>query len=299
MSSGSASRRRARFIALLLCIGGCAAACQKSAPPPSTTAAGAPARIVSLSPAISRTIVALQAEGAVVGRTPFCASLDQTIPVAGDIEGADYERLLRLRPTHLLVQPPLRGVDPELQRLASEQGWVLRHWHLDSIAEVRALVDELPGVIAPDDTALRARADALVLELDACIAPTAREAGWAGPTLLLSHVDPPMAFGRGTYLDELLTSLGSENAIAARGWASMTLEDIVRLDPAAIIVVRPGEQTGLMDEITAPLDAMDIGAVRDGRVAWLGHEDAFLPSAGVIGVASDLRAVLDVMGRQP
>jgi ABC-type hemin transport system substrate-binding protein len=301
-----AFKRRDGFIGtLLISIGVLAAGCQNSAS--DDVAAGRPhdeqasdttstLRIVSLSPAVSRTLVALGAEGQVVGRTPFCAALDASIPVAGDIEGADYERLIRLAPTHLLVQPPIQGIDPELERLAARKGWALGAWHLDGIAEVRGLIDDLPDLLDAGDGALRRRADRLLAALDACVTPDGATPPWSGRTLMLSHVDPPMAFGRGTYLDELLGSLGGVNAVEARGWASLTLEDVVRLDPSAIIVVRPGAATGLMPALVAPLEGMNVEAVRTGRVAWLGHEDAFLPSAGIIDVASDLRRVLDEIG---
>ena len=47
-------------------------------------------RIVSLSPAISRTLIDFGLQDRIVGRTPHCASIDPSIPVVGDLINIDY-----------------------------------------------------------------------------------------------------------------------------------------------------------------------------------------------------------------
>src|SRR5436190_23420947 len=49
-------------------------------PPQATTV-----RLVSLSPAITRTLVDFHLESNIVGRTPHCYSVDKSIPVVGDL----------------------------------------------------------------------------------------------------------------------------------------------------------------------------------------------------------------------
>ena len=118
---------------------------------PITTTPGEP-RIVSLSPAVSRTLVDFGLDDLIVGRSPWCASLDPAIPVAGDLYTIDYERLIRLRPTHVLVQPPAStGLDPALQRLATEHGWVIGQWTFNTLDDITRMVRDLPGVLYPDD----------------------------------------------------------------------------------------------------------------------------------------------------
>jgi ABC-type Fe3+-hydroxamate transport system substrate-binding protein len=252
--------------------------------------ASAAIRIVSLSPAISRTLLDLDLAGAVVGRSGYCRSLDPVIPAVGDQLTIDYERLVRLDPTHVLVQPPATGIDAELVRLAGAHGWTIGRWRLDTVADIRVLVDELPALLG--DAAVRPRADALLRRLDAAVAP-AGAARWTGSTLLLCQVEPVLVFGRETYLDELLTAQGGRNATSATGWATLSLEDVTRLDPEAIVVVRGAVEGAEPSAVIRPLSALPIRAVRNGRVAVLADPDAMLPSSAVVAVGEKLREILD------
>ncbi|MHC5005021.1 MAG: TroA family protein, partial [Planctomycetota bacterium] len=136
--SNDGRRRWGRASAALVVTLAALVACgrEPAAPPP----AGDGPRIVSLSPAISRALVDLGLGDRVVGRTPFCAALDPALPVVGDLQHVDFERLVRLAPTHVLVQPASTGVDPRLAGLADRHGWSLQHWTLNDVADVIELV---------------------------------------------------------------------------------------------------------------------------------------------------------------
>ncbi len=259
--------------------------CRRTAPavPASTP------RIVSLSPAITRTLVDLGAAPHVVGRSAYCESIDQAIPAVGDLYDVDYERLLRLQPTHLLLQPPASGPPERLLDLAAEQGWSVGTWTINTIDDVRRLIAELPATVFPSDPRLAVaqdRAAALLSAIDAALAP-ASEGAWRGTTLLLAGSDPPTAFGRKTYLDDILVALGGTNAVEAAGWPELSIEDVLRIDPGAIIIVTdPGR-----------LADLDLRAVREGRIAILRHPDASLPASSLPGVAAELREILESLGK--
>jgi ABC-type hemin transport system substrate-binding protein len=241
-------------------------------------------RIVSLSPALSRTLVALGLGERIVGRTPWCASLDARIPVVGDLHRIDYERLLRVRPTHVLVQTPAAGLDPELHRLARREGWTLGAWRrLDRLDDIRALVAGLPGLLFGDapPEAVKTHARALLAALDAAEASRPCE-GDPGPLLLATGADPLLAFGARTYLDDLLRAWGLRNAVAAEGWVPLALEAAVRRAPAWVVWV-----TDRGDPAPAALRA----AFPD-RVRVLDHPDALLPAATVAEIARALSRVL-------
>ena len=111
---------------------------------------------------------------------------------------------------------------------------------------------------------------------------------------LLSGIDPVMAFGNDTYLHDVLTRFGGTNAITARGWVQLSLEDLVRLDPEAVVLVMdrvPAEAPPATVALSA-LGGLDIEATRAGRLDLLAHPDAMLPSSGVTGVARAMREVL-------
>jgi ABC-type Fe3+-hydroxamate transport system substrate-binding protein len=165
------------------------------------------------------------------------------------------------------------------------------------------MVQELPAVLyeagSPHVAGAVARSAEILNRIASALSPGPGELQlFRGGTLMVSAVDPVMVFGSGTYLHDVLVALGGSNAASARGWATLSLEDVVRLNPQAIIIVREPGANGETDlqQVAGPLMKLDIDAVRDGRVAVLRHPDAFTPSTGIIGVASELRAILRRFG---
>lgn len=255
-------------------------------------------RIVSLSPAISRTLIDLGLDSHLVGRTPFCDSVDASIPIVGDLLDLNMEMLVRVQPTHVLVQPPASGIDPALMRTARERNWTVGAWHLDTIDDVRVVLEELPGVMTlhhdnPPD-GLADRAASLLARIDDALQPM--NEAFDGSVLLVFGLEPVTAFGEGTYLDELLAALGGRNVVTHRGYPQFSLEDITRMKPEAVILVAPGagEEPSPKEQLGA-VGGLDIPAVREGRLAVLNHPDAFLPSSGIIGVAEDVREIVRMM----
>jgi ABC-type hemin transport system substrate-binding protein len=293
--SNDGRRRWGRASAALVVTLAALVACgrEPAAPPP----AGDGPRIVSLSPAISRALVDLGLGDRVVGRTPFCAALDPALPVVGDLQHVDFERLVRLAPTHVLVQPASTGVDPRLAGLADRHGWSLQHWTLNDVADVIELVRTLPAALATrpgtTPTGLERRSAALAAELAASLRPPS-PSPWRGRTLLVCGLDPLTVFGAETYLHELLVAQGARNATEARGWAMLSMEDVARLDPEAIVLVVDArlDAEADPDRRLGALRQLDVAAVRDGRMAVLDDPDAFLPSTGLPAVARRLESIL-------
>ncbi len=255
-------------------------------------------RIASLSPAISRTLVDLGLAKQLVGRSRFCRAVDPAVPVVGDLTRVDYERLIRLKPTHVLLQPPLAGMDSELAHLARAQGWTLGIWpSLNDINDIQKLIAELPGKLFPQPSAAyrhsRQRAVELLQAIEAALHPPDNVL-FQGQTLVLSGLEPIMAFGRDTYMHDILTRLGAINATKTRGWVQLSFEDVVRLDPEAIVLVLDTEPASASapSQILRPLAALPIAAVRDQRLRILLHPDALLPSSSVVEVAVAMRGVL-------
>ncbi len=300
-----AERRSPPAALLLAWIVTLSTGCQQELPESHAAQSESPLRIVSLSPAISRTLVDLDLGESVVGRTPFCDSLSRSIPVVGDQQSVDYERLVRLRPTHLLIQLSVTGVDPELIALADRYGWSLGQWRLDTIEDVERMVGELPGLLAPEPNAEhRALSNAASTLRNALVrCRTVDRSGpvppWTGRVLLVSHIEPVMVFGQETYLDELVTALGSTNAVRARGWATLSLEDVVRMRPDAVVVVSPQLRPAENGDWAGPLAELDIPAVHEGRIAMLAHPDAFLPASSVVEVAGEMRSILRSFAEGP
>ena len=224
-------------------------------------------RIISLSPSITATLTDIGALDSVVGRSAFCEIGDTDIPVVGDLYEIDYERLLVLRPTKVFVQKTTASVDAHLQQLAQEEYFTLYTWKLDRIDDIKLLHDDLLSI-------LELQGDPLQLTLEET------EAVLPSPILIMtpgSARGAGLCFGKKTYLDDLLTMMGGTNAIQDDGWISLSLEDIVTINPAAILLVS------------------DSNFAVGGGIASLGipvipfiHKDVLIPSSKIVNVAQEL-----------
>lgn len=252
-------------------------------------------RIVSFSPALTRIAVDLGLGDYVVGRTPWCEAVDKSVPVAGDLLNLDLETLVRLKPTHILIQPPSSGIDPTLTSLADERGWKIASWKIDTIEDIKRVVREIPGYLNAEDDVLLDRAKALESRIQ--IATFKQIAGDTNyKVLIATPYDPPLVYGIGTYLHDLIINMGFANAVAVSGWADLTLEDITRIDPDIIIIVSSTVDSSQPLVAAGPLGRLDVTAVREGRVGVLSHPEANLPSSAVVEVAEELRQILEKTG---
>ena len=253
-------------------------------------------RIASFSPALSRMVLDLGLADRIVGRSRYCDFLDPAIPPVGDLLEIDFETLVRVDPTHVLVQPPASGIDAQLVDLCTRRGWKLSSWRIDSIDEIETVVRELPDVLfasgSPAQMATTSKAAELLNDMAQSLSPQGEHI-FAGRTLLVHHFDPVGVSGRGTYLHELVARLGGVNAAQGDGWLDLSLEDIARLNPEAIVLVMPGASMDLDANASAgALASMNIDAVRNGRIAILRHRDALTPCTAVADVADELREIL-------
>lgn len=271
--------------------------CRESSEPQSTATQelGFP-RIVSLSPAISRTLVDFELEDQMVGRTPYCESIPQDIPIVGDLYNLDYEMLIRVNPTHILLQPPSSGIDSTLKKLAKEHNWSIGSWMMDTIDDIEQMVRELPGVLYEHDqerfSEAASRAARLTNELASSLSPEGKHV-YRGRTLIMSGLDPVLAYGPGTFLYEMYRSLGGANVVETKGYPMYSLEDVVRLNPEAIVIIKPFADEGVDPlSLLGALSETPIKAVQSGRLGLLIHPDALLPSTGLIGVATEMREIL-------
>ena len=263
--------------------------------------AAPPVRVVSLSPAITRTLRDLGAADWIVGRTPYCRGLGDDVPVVGDLLAIDPEALRQVKPDLVLVQPSHGGVQPAIAALALDDGFTFESFPIDSLEDLEGMIDALPrvllskaGDVSPEETrsmvlALGSLRDAM----RAATAPLPEEiASAAGRVAVLFSIEPPMAFGEGTFVDGLLGRLGVANAITARGYPELSLEDLVRLDPDGVLLLR--ESPVETEAWLARIESLPLRSGR-GRVRLDVDEEALVPGSGWIGAASKVRAAIESM----
>ena len=221
-------------------------------------------RVISLSPSITATLSDIGVSDLVVGRSSFCTAVSSEIPVVGDLYEIDYERLLLLRPTKVLVQQTAVGIDEHLLQLSEQEQFELYSWEINRIADIKKMHDELVELLdTKSDPMQLSLGDADILFPTRSLIMTAGGEGNHG-----------LCFGKHTYLDDVLTLIGGTNVLETSGWVSLSLEDIAGLNPAAIVMVSDADF-----EISQGIISLDIPVIR------CVHEDILIPSSKIVDVA--------------
>lgn len=269
-------------------------ACRRAAPlpaPPSTP------RIVALSPALAIMLRDLGVSNQVVGRHGWDMVLDKSVSVCGDQAGIDYEALLRVAPTHILLEWGGRPLPSRLGEMAGEHHWEVTNYTLLTLDDLQAAAADLQRRFAPGVPSLSDR-------MAAAWSRRGDGFGHAGRVLLLLSADPPAALGPGSFHQQILERIGGTPAIAeGKPYITMDAEDVLRLAPDAIILIAPRSADAparpapaSTDEVRALLGrvgALDIPAVRDGRLALIDDPLALTPSSAMIGFADELARILE------
>ena len=224
-------------------------------------------RIVSMSPGITQTLVDLGLEDHIVGRSPFCNGVDTSVPVVGDYHDIDFERLLSLKPTAVLVQRTQAPRNSHLKQLSEDGAFQLHYWPLDSIDDITQVYNKASDVFTDSPSEF---------ELTVGKVPEAER------ILIVtqgSDVSAGLCFGSETYLDDVITSMGLVNALERDGWAMLSLEDVASLNPDRILVV---SDSPIKEESVKGIRSLNI------PVLLFEHEHVLIPSSQVSNVASAL-----------
>jgi len=292
---------------VILCSALLLAGCEKHpAGPPITTASTAPqVRVVSISPAIGVLLADLHYDGLCVGRDGHDVALSPSLPVVGDQNRLDYEALIAANPTHIFTQWGSRDLPPRLGSLAEANHWRVIDSRLLTLEDIRQTTEAVDRELC-EATGSQAPSQAcgeLLARMDKAWA-RGRDYAKLGRVLLLAEPAPPAAFGPGSCHYQLLERLGATPAITSgAAYINLSLEDILRLAPDAIILVKPrgaavpardGEpdaQAG--DVVFGSIVTLDIPAAKNHRLAHIDDPLGFIPSTSMIRVAEELREVLD------
>lgn len=287
---------------------------------------GGAERIVALSPAVAVMLRDLGVADRVVGRHDYDLVLSPDVPAVGHQEAIDYEALLTVRPTHVLIEWGSRPLPPRLGELAERHGWAVVRVRLLTLDDIARTVDDLaimfgvvdpfgagdrrpPGMDTPRGVGGMPRFVDPVTRLEQTL-PSARLArAWqrrgegfegVGGVLLLGSVDPPGVLGPGSFHHQILERIGGVPAIAEGSpWIELDVEDIHRLAPGAIVLIAPRAGGGVdpvsVEEIRRRLGrigGLDIPAVRDGRLGLIDDPLALTPSTAMAGFADELAGML-------
>lgn len=225
----------------------------------------------------------MDAGDTLVARDGFDTWSDADMPVAGDLTGIDYEVLLRVNPTHILIQPSAAGLPSRLQTMASEHRWTLKLLPTLTLEDVEDSAARVADLVDGED-ALRTWQAAWRRSLE----PIAH-ASSERPLVLLS-TDPPAALGPGSVHHTMLERLGtSPHPSTGAAYQRLSLEDIIALDPTCLVLLAPDEASRDIEALLGPLTRLDIRAVREERVVVVRDSMALIPSTSLIDTAHELR----------
>lgn len=223
------------------------------------------ARIVSLVPSATETLLALGARGRLVGRTDYDTDPSiQALPSVGGALDPGVEALLALRPDLVVGWSPPGG--SALAERLRELGIPFYALTTTDTADVFRTIAGLGALTGGD-----AAADSLLASVRAELeAVRASVAGRERPSAFyVVSADPPMTAGPWTFTAQLLELAGGRNAFPdVRGQPQVvSLEEVVRRSPDVVLVA---DGSGVAADRLAELPGWrEVEAVRAGRVRVL------------------------------
>ncbi|MBG84587.1 MAG: hypothetical protein CMJ40_08580 [Phycisphaerae bacterium] len=249
-------------------------------------------RLISLSPALTGIIEDAGLGDSLVGRSSWCVlqNRDQAeVPAVGDLHERDWEAIIRLQPSHVFIQADSVEQDASLLDLSREYGWSLHAWPLRGVEDIKVVLHELP-IIVENHASSRyvstaGRCQSLLDRLDESLIPS--RIGENQRILIVNDQIPPLAWGRGTYLDRMLDATAATNVIQREGWQQLSMEDVVRLKPDRVLVVTT------FSKIDPPaLARLEDGLVPEDRCHWLAHPRINYPGPHLAEAFLAMRAIL-------
>ncbi len=280
MGQSRTGRSRCNFAFFLNALLGVAlailpAGCDRPAPHPPTTAPTT--KIASLVPAATGLLLAMHAGDRLVAVSNFDDQPEvSTLPRVGDYQQIDWEKLIALKPTSMVVQMRPDHMPPGLVQRAESQNIKLVNVQIEQVADIYTATEQLAAV-AGDPAAGKALVDSLRNQLDAIRRQTA---GKPRPrVLMVVDVEGKAVVGRGTFLSDLLDTAGGENVMPEGGphWPTIDREMLASLKPDFILQLLPGaSDQALAQAKTAWTTLPNLPAVKNGRVYpitdWFLHQ---------------------------
>jgi len=221
-------------------------------------------RVVSLMPSYTEIIFALGAGGQLVGVSNFCNWPAETAKIekAGDYLRPNVEKVYALKPDVVFAgawagassSKQLSGLGIKVVQLPEEKSVA------DIFASVRRIAAELgrkaQGVKL--ERSLRARLPATLPARPLKVYIEADSGGWTA--------------GGDSFLSDAIRLAGGKNIFAGekRGYFQASWEEVLLLDPEAVILL-----SGTKEEFLARPMAAGLAAVKEGRVITALDRDAF------------------------
>lgn len=254
------------------------------------TLPGTPHRIISLAPSITETLFALGLDSSIAGVTDYCDYPMQAKqkPKIGGIMNPDVERILSLRPD-LVLMTGSGNMKSDYEKLSSAGVAVFVSYPhtLNDVFKAIGDVGYLTSSTRQSDSLLAG----LIKRKNELVKRAAAQPKRS--VLLLLSLQPIVAVGNGSFLDEMLTLANAENIAhhSVTVYPLLSREEILRRQPEVIIVTNDIAK-GLEEILHAYPEWKSLPAIRQGRV---GIVDANLVSRPGPRVVDGLEAIVNII----
>lgn len=234
-------------------------------------------RLVSLAPSLTESLFALELGQSLVGRSSYCKFPPEAkkLPDLGGVFEPDIERILELKPSHILS---LRGQSIPPQVL--KNGVKHLEFKQDSLEEILSSLEDLGKELGREEQAKNITAD-----LNKSLQSVTSNHRKSFLLLLSSSTSfsSKLVAGNYNYLSDLLKRLGLENANSkSDGFSPISLEGIYTLNPDVIIELVPPETQSLRGHLESEWSKQtNLAASKNEQIFFFDQEVIFKPGPRV------------------
>ena len=269
-------------------------ACERPPAAPKASSAAKEPTVASLSPAATDLIVGTGAADHLVAVSNYDTPREPVaaLPRVGDYRTQDWEKLASLRPRKMVIQLHPDRTPAGLRDRAAELKIELVNVQIDSLDDVFATIPKLAEAAGEKDKGaealkrLKEKFDTVRARVAA--APKVR-------AVVVVDVGGRSVAGPGTFLHDILTAAGGENAAASldNPWPTVDREKISQLQPQVVIHLLPQASPQVLRQAEQFWSAMpDLPAVKNKRVHYLTEWYVMLPGYHVGDLAEQFALVL-------
>jgi iron complex transport system substrate-binding protein len=213
------------------------------------------------------------------------------LPVVGNYLDVHTEKLLKLKPTHVLMMTGKNGTPQSLVDLSNEFGFkLLAYDYPESIFDLTQIITHMGVKLNMESQAFDAAAKMheQLTKLSLTVMDFSSQ-----NVLPIIGTEPIMASGSGTVINELISQLGCNNVAASSPVSAPTYdrEKLVTLNPDVILLLKPDApalENGLDDPRLAVFHDLPINAVKNKRVYLINDPLTFLPATSLARVAKQM-----------
>ncbi|MGI5971511.1 MAG: ABC transporter substrate-binding protein [Oscillospiraceae bacterium] len=251
---------------------------------------GPAGRIVALMPADCEILCALGAGGLIVGRGEYCQYPEELLGIPEVASGGEtnIEQIIALEPDVVVMSKMAQTVEhvAALEK-AGIRCVVSDAQDIEGVYSAITMLGELTGKAS--------RAESLVADMRSSFDAIISKSDSSGTKTVYFEVSPLewglWTAGRGTFMDEIASLLGVQNAFSdVEGWAEISEEQVIERDPDYIVTVAMylGEGETPVEEIMGREGWQNLKAVKNGAVLNVDSNEISLPGPRLVNAAEAL-----------